>query len=381
MEIRMHSLKKILKFIRKIAFYLVMRTSLIFSKKVFLIKENDLLESLWQKKKISCYSKKPREYRNRMDLSLIVPVYNSEKFVRKLVESLGGQRTKYSYEVIFIDDGSTDKSFEILTKYTRKYLMMRILRQKRNGGVSRARNAGLEIANGKYIGFIDSDDFIRKDYVEKMMSLAYKENADIVKCGDADIRGEKIISRHSRPDEKIIGKMGERILNYPSYAWAAVYKSELLKNIYFPDSYWYEDMIVRFLLYRKSMRFVNIKDVLYYRTSHDNQITKLMPTSRSAQCLEHLYLIEQLVEDNKKSDLGNDVYLYLNVLLECSNVMVGRVDMLDDDAKKQVFARAHKLLTSLYKDEYSKYLKSEWRLKNDIILKRRYDLWKMEKNL
>ncbi len=377
---RVYRIKEILKNIRKNLFVVVVRFKLIKGKDGKLDIESGLLDSVWPKKKISCYSENPRKHKNTIDLSLIVPVYNSEIFIERLVDCLGGQRTRYKYEVIFVDDGSTDETAKIINKKIKKYPMMKALWQE-NGGASKARNAGLDIARGKYIGFIDSDDYVSSDYIERLLNVAYKENADIVKCGDMDIRDGKVVSENGRPDEKVVGKMNEKILNYPSYVWAAVYKTELLENISFPDSYWYEDMIVRFLLYRRSRIFVNISEPLYFRVLHDNQITNLMPSSGSAQCLEHLYLIEQLVDENIKNDLGNDVYLYINVLLECSGIMVNRISGMDDKVKRQAFARVYKLLNRLYKDEYANCLRSGWKFKNDIIMKKRYDLWRMEKYL
>lgn len=173
--------------------------------------------------------------------------------------------------------------------------------------------------------------------------------------------------------------MNEHVFDYPSYAWGAVYKSNLFDCVRFPDSYWYEDMMVRFLLYRQANSFVNIDEVLYYRVSHDGQITKKEMTSKDYKVLDHLYLVEQLVSDNNKLGLDNDIYLYMNVLLECSSIMVQRIGKLDGKIKKQVFIRARKLVSGLYKDEYEQYLKGEWKLKSDVILKGRYDLWKMEK--
>ncbi|MDO4526635.1 MAG: glycosyltransferase [Candidatus Saccharibacteria bacterium] len=341
----------------------------------------ELLDGVWKKRKVTCYNSKPRKNENNIDLSLIVPLYNLEVFVEKLVKSLSDQKTKYKYEVIFVDDGSTDKTFEFLEKYTQKYSKIMKISKRNNGGVSIARNAGLDMAKGRYIGFIDGDDFVSEKYVDRLLDLAYKNDADIVKCADADVKNGKIISKNCKPNKKMEDGMGKEILEYPSYVWAAIYKSELLENIKFPDGYWYEDMIVRFLLYRKARTFVNFEEVLYYRVSHDNQITKLMPSSGSAQCLEQLYLIEQLVDDNIRNGLENDIYLYLNVLLECSNIMVSRIGIMSEDVKKQVFARVYKLISGLYKEEYAKQLKGEWKLKSDIILKKRYDLWLMEKYL
>lgn len=213
------------------------------------------------------------------------------------------------------------------------------------------------------------------------MNIAYRNNADIVKCGTVNFRNGKEISRDCAPTEKIVGKMGEKILNYPSLIWAGVYKRELMKGVYFPESYWYEDMITRFLLYRRSKLFINTSEGLYYRNHHSSQASKKVWSNKKYKCLEQLYLIEQLVRDNMKNGIDNDLWLYLNVLLECSTIMVKRIDGLDDKVKRQVFLRVNRLLDGLYKKEYEKQLKGEWKVKSDVILKKRYDLWQLEKYL
>ena len=339
--------------------------------------ENDLLESVWPKVKSSCYLGRPRGYENKIDLSLIVTFYNSEIFVQKLVDCLGKQKTKYKYEVILVNDGSTDKTSEILNRCVQKYSMMKVIEQE-NGGLSKARNAGLNIAEGKYIGFVDGDDLVSENYVEKLLDVAYEKHADIVKCGTINIKNDKIISRECNPDAEISGGMNERILDYKSYAWGGIYKSNLLERAKFPDNYWYEDMITRFLLYRNSEKFVNIGEGLHYRIMHKNQLTRTAWAEKNYKCLEQLYLIEQLVDDNMENGLNDDAYLYMNVLLECSGVMVGRISKMEEEVKKQVFVRVYKLLSGLYKNEYAKYLKGEWKLKSDVIMKKRYDLWRME---
>ena len=101
-------------------------------------------------------------------VSVIIPVYNADKFLERCVNSLLSQ-TLASCEFIFVNDGSTDASLSILQQFQQKDPRIRLVNQE-NKGVSDARNAGLKIANGDYIGFVDADDFIEKDYFEKLYS-------------------------------------------------------------------------------------------------------------------------------------------------------------------------------------------------------------------
>lgn len=110
-------------------------------------------------------------------ISVIVPVYMVERYLDTCINSLINQTFKY-YEVILIDDGSYDNSSEICDKYALNYEFIKVI-HKENGGPSEARNYGVKKSKGKYITFVDSDDFISKDYLERLYTLQKKYNADI----------------------------------------------------------------------------------------------------------------------------------------------------------------------------------------------------------
>ena len=114
----------------------------------------------------------------RYDLTIIVPVYNSENWLKECMESIVLQKTKYSFQIIAIDDGSTDRSGQILNQYI-KNPCVEVIRQE-NKGYSGARNAGLERVKSKYIMFVDSDDVLLPNAIECLLSKAYLEDADIV---------------------------------------------------------------------------------------------------------------------------------------------------------------------------------------------------------
>ena len=121
-------------------------------------------------------------------VSIIVPVYNTEKYLSRCLDSIINQTLK-EIEIICINDGSTDKSFEILTEYAKKDKRIVIINFEQNHGVSFARNKALEIAKGHYIGFVDSDDYVDLKYYEELYS--YSKNYDIV-------RGIRVIDKDSK---------------------------------------------------------------------------------------------------------------------------------------------------------------------------------------
>ena len=114
-------------------------------------------------------------------ISVIIPVYNTEEYLAQCLDSVIGQ--SYSnIEVILVDDGSSDTSGRICDDYSWKDSRVRVVHQK-NGGVSRARNAGIDLANGEFISFIDADDTIRSNHFHALYSLLEQSNSDISICG------------------------------------------------------------------------------------------------------------------------------------------------------------------------------------------------------
>lgn len=154
----------------------------------------------------------------KIKISVIVPVFNAEKYLKMCLNSLVSQTLK-NIEIICIDDGSTDNSLAILDKFKSKDDRIKIIKQK-NYGVSMARNNGISEAQGEYIGFVDADDWVDKDFFEKLYNAAQKYNADIATAGY--YRRGKILR-----SKKLNYKKEEKITN-PTEKIKAVYtKMEL----------------------------------------------------------------------------------------------------------------------------------------------------------
>lgn len=118
-------------------------------------------------------------------VSIIVPIYNVEKYLKRCLDSLVNQ-TLNDIEIICINDGSTDGSLEILNEYGRRDDRIVIINQE-NSGLSATRNKGIDIAKGQFIGFVDSDDWVSKDYFEKLYNSAIQNEAEIAVGGDYPI--------------------------------------------------------------------------------------------------------------------------------------------------------------------------------------------------
>ena len=155
-------------------------------------------------------------------VSIIIPVYNSENFIPKCLDTILNQETKYDYEVICINDGSKDHSGEILKQYQDKYPERLIVFEQENQGISAARNKGIILANGEYVGFIDNDDTVAPDYIEHILHRAKETEADIVQCGYSNntINGE-LLSEIKNGDHIITHQDTELFLNkVQGYIWS-----------------------------------------------------------------------------------------------------------------------------------------------------------------
>ena len=123
-------------------------------------------------------------------ISVIVPVYNAEKYIEKCVASIRAQ-TYRNLEIILVDDGSCDRSGELCEAFALEDSRIVVIR-KENGGVASARNAGLDAMHGDYVGFVDADDWIDPEIYEVLLQRMIAENAQISCCGTAIVTGEKI---------------------------------------------------------------------------------------------------------------------------------------------------------------------------------------------
>lgn len=176
-------------------------------------------------------------------VSVIIPVYNVEKYLDKCLDSLVHQ-TIDNYEIIVVNDGTKDNSQNIIDEYKSKYPSLIVSLIKENGGLSSARNYGIEHASGEYVGFVDSDDYVDKDMFRLLYEKAKENNFDMVVCDFNEIHGEEVISYPCHFSKDIIGKANiqKRMVDiYPS-AWNKIYKRELFSNIRFKEGVWFEDV-------------------------------------------------------------------------------------------------------------------------------------------
>lgn len=195
-------------------------------------------------------------------VSIIVPVYKVEEMLDRCMESILHQSYK-NIEVILVDDGSPDRCPILCDEYSKKDKRVKVI-HKENGGLSSARNEGLKKATGEYLCFIDSDDYVEKNYVEKLYNEISKNNLDFVVCNYKRIYGE-VIQNCEVNNFKI-----DNFIN-PS-VWNKMYRKSLFKNIKFPDKLYYEDLGTFPMVYCNGKKYKIINDYLYNYAQNINSI-------------------------------------------------------------------------------------------------------------
>lgn len=196
-----------------------------------------------------------------LKLSIIVPIYNVEKYLRKCVDSLLSQDLpREQYEIILVDDGSPDRCGEICEEYASRFGNVKVVHRK-NGGLSAARNTGIEIAQGKYVQFVDSDDYLEPNVLDGLMTQIEREKLDVLRfdyqnvCMNSAVEYEVFqpdkFSHEADKQHDVVD--GETYLNehmgYACYVWQFLINRELtgmfMHGIHFEDIEWLPRMMLR----------------------------------------------------------------------------------------------------------------------------------------
>ena len=230
-------------------------------------------------------------------ISVIVPVYNVEKYLSRCVDSILSQSFS-DFELILVNDGSTDSSEKICDEYGKKDGRVKVI-HKKNGGQSSARNAGIKNSIGEYISFVDSDDWISKDYLDYLYLLIKKYNADVSSANFIFTSKENIkFPVYSR--EKLVKNTYSILQFYLKQdkmhgkndfaVWGKLYKKELFYDVKFPIGKIYEDNIINFEILKKCNRYVKSSKIIYA------YFQRIHSTTKSKLLKKHLVLIDSSIE-------------------------------------------------------------------------------------
>ncbi|MBR2553953.1 MAG: glycosyltransferase [Aeriscardovia sp.] len=319
------------------------------------------------------------EINRGLDLSIVVPVYNYENLIRQNIESILNQKTSYQYELILVDDGSTDGAGEILKEYADRENVTVVFQS--NMGIAGARNTGINHASGRYLMFADCDDLLNDEIVERLLKRAYEQDCDIVMCAH-DLVKEKdgqVISvlANIYPPYNLLGfKNNDQIMNYAGLPWAKVYKRELFNCVRFFPGYWYEDTIIQFLLFTQCKRFSYIPYVGYEYKWYEKNFSHTQNSSANVKSIDRYWMLLDIIEKYKELGLPLDAQFYTMLIRHVSIYYYPQLKGLPKGLLEALFILAREQLIK-YRPEQICKLPYMLKVTEKALLERDINLWKL----
>ena len=288
-------------------------------------------------------------------ISVIVPIYKVENYLKKCVDSIINQSYK-NIEIILVDDGSPDMCGVICDDYLKKDNRIKVI-HKENGGLSDARNAGINIAKGDYILCIDSDDWIEENMIEIVYNNALEYSADISICEfiEEDINGNILGKKEESKEIKCFNRvkaLNELIsqVNITNHAWNKLYKKELFRNIEYPKGQLMEDISTTYKLFEKSDKIVYQNVALYHYIQRSESILgnitqKRIDDQENAIFSRNSYLLSKYPDLTDIINIDN----LKNVKILYYLAIIGKHKNLYKSLKYKKYYKEYKKLYKIYK--------------------------------
>ena len=273
-------------------------------------------------------------------ISIIVPVYKVEEFLEECLDSILAQ-TYTNLEIILVDDGSPDNCGKICDEYVSKDSRIKVIHQD-NGGLSSARNAGLDIAIGEYIGFVDSDDYIESNFFEELYKSITENDSDLAICGVKKIGMENRSDFYGNKCLKQTEYLKELLAeNIKSYTWNKLYKAFLFKNIRFPVGELFEDIKIMHLIGEKTSSVSLTDNTFYNYRIRQNSITF---DNKGLKAKDYQSATHERSERYKDTDFYNYA---ITGEFRCLRVIVSDISL--KNSKSDEYKRMRKKSKELYK--------------------------------
>lgn len=271
-------------------------------------------------------------------VSVIIPVYNTAPYLTQCLDSIINQSLK-QLEIIIVDDGSSDDSWEIISTYAKKYPDKIQAFHKENGGQATARNLALRYAKGEYLGFVDSDDWIDVEMYEKMYDKAKSENLDIVICDMVDHYPDREIYHHS-------SSFDDKFSVTPS-ACNKIFKRDFCEGITFPEGLWYEDFCYTTKQLMKTEKIGKIHKGFYH--CHCREISTMCNNNalKNKDILVVLEELERYVKENNFFEKYKNALEYMYI----EHILITTINRLE----KQKNYEKREVITYLRKEVVKKY--------------------------
>lgn len=223
-------------------------------------------------------------------ISIIIPVYNVEEYLPRCIDSLRNQSFQ-NLEIILVDDGSPDNSGKICDEYALKDDRIKVI-HKENGRAYDARNKGLDIATGDFIGFMDSDDFIHPEMYQSLYNLLTDYNTDIAQCSFTKVQSGEIIPPVPDNSPRVFSNEGALAQLYSDVSiefaviWNKIYKKELVQNVRFKKAFIHDDEFFTYKLFYAATKVVAIDSEFYYYYQSPNSMIRSPFSARKMEYAE-----------------------------------------------------------------------------------------------
>ena len=258
-----------------------------------------------------------------MKLSIIVPVYNTAGYLEQCVNPLLAQPIpEDDFEILLVNDGSIDQSLDVMQRFLIENPDIIEIIDTENGGQGRARNLALDVAQGDYIGFADSDDWVADDMYARLLTEAEETDADIAVCNAYSVSGSEQTVMNARPQGTDISAAGS--------VWNKIFRRSLVGNIRFPEGVWYEDFAFSAKLLLLSQKTVFLDEPLYYyRASHPST----MRNQNAVKNLDILTVMDDVAAfAGEKGKDAVDFFIINHILVDA----IKRVNLQNSLDKKKV---------------------------------------------
>ncbi len=259
-------------------------------------------------------------------VSVIVPIYKVEKYLPRCVDSIIAQ--KYSnLEILLVDDGSPDKSGEIAEQYAEKDPRIHVI-HKKNGGLSDARNAGIDVALGEYLVFIDSDDFIHPEMISRMIDAVQQTSSDIAVCAVRSVKEDAPMPEERGDDEitviegidKRTEYIFEKHITEFNVAWNKLYPARFFKEIRYPFGKIHEDEFTTWKVLEMANRIVYIGEPLYFYVQRGTSIMgEKFNMNRFSRLEAYDEKLEHYLSIDRRAWFEKTLFLYRDLLLKYAN--------------------------------------------------------------
>lgn len=278
-----------------------------------------------------------------MKLSIIVPVYNVEKYLAQCLDSLVGQ-TVEDYEIIVVNDGSPDNSQRIIDDYAARYPGLVVPMMKENGGLSSARNLGMTVAKGEFIGFVDSDDWVDETMYERMLEAIERENADITYCDMDDYYDDGTVVYHD------VTHFTDP-LTVTCSACNKLFRRSLIGDAQFPVGLWYEDLSFVTKLLFKTDRIAVVHEAFYHCHCRAGSIMNSVASRKNLDIITVIDDLEKTAQQFGKEDKIEYLVLSHILLTGINRVAAGEKSADRTELIKTMREYAQKKLPKLTQSE------------------------------